>query len=304
MSTYGFRLRFFLPKGSVISHDSDTLEIQLNSEISSPVIRLVSTNNVILKESNDLSIRGNGFSSEHEAYTVGIRVKNSLIFSATLLQMGIDCGKDKTTSMIAKFIKDQEKEQGRLLLDSVHGLSVYPEDMPVRFFSANASLTTGVTSTKFTEELKKAYALSLDYPDKLSLSFELYGASHFETSPRAKFLSLITAVECLCVQDRNSKAVLEHVDNLINLTEVNFTGPEKENIISRLGQLKRESISSACKKIVTDNLEKEDILQFEDLYNVRSRMLHDGRTPEGVDLGTEVLKLDKIVSKLLTKIAS
>lgn len=303
MSTYGFRLRFLLPKGSVISHDSDTLEVQLNSGMQPSILRLVSNNKAVLKESNDLSLCGNGFATEEEASSCGIRARNSLVFCATQLQMGVDCGRDKSTSGFGKVVKDYAKEQGILLLNNVHGLSVYPDGMHVRFGGMKASVTIGRTSAKFTEEFIRAYELSLNFTDKLSLAFELYGASHFEASLRAKLLSLISVVESICVQDKHSKAVLKHLDNLINMTKDSLDDPEKDNIISRLGFLKRESISSACKKLVADNLEEEEVRQFESLYNVRSRILHDGRAPEDVDLGIEVPKLDKIVSKLLIKIA-
>lgn len=302
MSTYGFRLRFFLPEGSVINHDSETLEIKLDSAPSS-IIKLASNTGMALKKSYDLSMFGTGFSSEDEAYNCGIRIKNSLFFCTTQLQMGVDCGKDKSSSGIGKIIKDKLKEQGILLLDNVHGLSAYPEDKIVRFGGISAAVTIGRPSEKFAEDFKKAYEVSLNFSDKLSLSFELYGASHFEKSLRAKFLSLITAIESLCEQENNSEAAVRHIEDLINQTISNFHGPEKESIINRLGQLKKESISRACKKTVADNLESEDVAQFEYLYNVRSRMLHDGRTPKGVDLGTEVPKLDKIVSKLLIKVA-
>lgn len=302
MSTYAFRLRFLLPTDSIISDDSNEIEIQLNPEVSS-TIRLLSNDGKPLKESHDLSIRGNGFPSEIEAHTRGIRVKNALIFCATQLQIGIDCGKDKSRSAVAKFIKDRAKELGWLLLDNVHGLSVYQDDLPVRIFGANASLTTGKTSARFTEEFKKAYELSLNFSDKLLLAFELYGASHFEISIRARFVSLITAIESICVQGNHSVTVLNYLDELIKFTNANFDDPEKNNIVNGLARLKIESVISACKKIVAANLGVDAAKQFAKLYNIRSRILHDGRTPEGVDLDTEVPKLDKMVSDLLLRIA-
>ncbi len=300
MSTYGFRIRFFLPEKSAINHDAYTLKIKL--PIEGKTIELRSLSKTKIKDSNHLTIRGSGFSSEEEAYNYGKITKNSLILCSTMLKMGINIGNDKVTSGIGKFLKDKAKQDGILLLDDVLGLCVFTEETPVRFARISGTLTLLQSVEKFVDEFEKALCLSSKLTDKLLLAFELYGASHFEISLRAKLLTLVSTVESMSSQNLESPILLEHIKNLMDITRGALVEPEKTLLLSRLGGLKRISIKRSCKKLIETYLGTGEAELFESYYNIRSDILHTGESPKNIDIGVYVTKLDDLVSKLLMSI--
>lgn len=300
MTTYGFRLRFLLPKDSMIHHDEETLELSSGDV----TLLLQSPSKTSIGDSRELLIRGSGFPSKDEAYACGRRTKNALILCGACLRMGFDVGKDKATSGVGKIVKERAREKGIVLLDDVHGLSVFPEDMPVKFVSFGGSVVVGPSAAIFVEEFGKAYEMSPEFTDKQSLAFELYSAAQFESSLRARFLTLVIAVECLSSLEEQPQRVVNHVKELVALTKKSFKGPEKGRILSHLGELKKESISKSCRDLVGKHLGAEVAKLFEECYDARGKIVHDGEPPEGFDLGTYVPKLDELASQLLIAVVT
>ena len=132
MTTYGFRTRFLLREDFVIDHDEKTLDVPLPSGDLTLVLRPRSNTNI--GESRELTIHGSAFPSEGEAYACGRRTKTALLLCGARLRMGFDVGKDRATSGFGKSVRERARKMGVLLLNDVHGLSVFPKDMPVRFF--------------------------------------------------------------------------------------------------------------------------------------------------------------------------
>jgi hypothetical protein len=213
--------------------------------------------------------------------------------------MGIDVGKDKSASVIGRSLREGAKYEGVLLLDDIHGLCVFPEDLPVRFVSISASVEIGQSAGKFVEEFLKAYELSPEFSSKQSLALELYSLSHFESSLRARFLTLISSVECLSSPEQKGESVIAHLDNLIDMTKQSLQCPETDSIISQLGDLKKESISSSCRKLIARYLGQDAAKLFNNCYDIRSKLVHKGDAPEGINLGVYTPQLDELVSQLI-----
>lgn len=302
MTTYGFRIRFLLPGDYAINVDAETLDIPLPSVGLTLVLRSMPESSI--RKSRNLTIRGSGFPSEDEARACGRRTKNALMLCGARLRTGFDVGKDKARSGVGKVVKERAREIGVRLLDDVHGLSVFPEDRPVLVFSVSASAVIGKPATRFVEEFGKAYEMSPEFSPKQSLALELYNASKFELSLRARFLTPVIAVECLSTQEEQPRHVLDHVKELVALTKKSFKGPEKGRILSHLGELKKESISKSCRDLVGKHLGAEVAKLFKKCYDTRGKIVHDGEPPEGFDLGHYVEELDKIVSQLLIAVVT
>lgn len=286
----------------MIHHDAETLDIPVRPGDVTLVLR--SASKISIADSRELIIRGSGFPSKGEAYSCGRKTQNSLMLCSARLRMGIDVGKDKARSGVGKVVKERAREMGVLLLDDVHGLCVFPEDMPVQFVSVSGSLVVGPSAAIFIEEFGKAYKMSPEFADKQSLAFELYSAAQFESSLRARFLTLVIAVECLASQEEQPQHVLDHLKELIRLTKGSFQGPEKKDIVNGLGRLKSESISKSCRKLVDQYLGPEAAKLFKYCYEARSKIVHDGASPEDFDLGSYAPKLDELVSRLLIAVVA
>lgn len=300
MATYGFQLRFLLPTGRTINHDGEAVEIFLSGE-SKPVF-LTSVFGKNVKDASYLAIKGKEFASEDKARVTGIRVKNALLVCSAAQRMGVDVGKDKLKSGAGKFLKDMAKDAGFNLLDDTHGLSVYPENPPVRFAAMNiGKIALARNSQTFVKELAEAYEANYELSAKEALALDIYNLSHFEeSSSRARFLTLVSAVECLCIRQPHSAEVIEQVKTLKDfISKSDLPKEEKESLLNGLGNLQKDSISKTARKLVKEYLGDDAMKRFQKFYEVRSRILHDGIVSEVENIGTLVIELDKLVAELL-----
>lgn len=126
---------------------------------------------------------------------------------------------------------------------------------------------------------------------KLQLAISLYSASHYEVSDNAKFITLVNVLEALKKQEEipdATKEVLKSAKLLIkekrDLCKKNSEEwIELEHLISRTGQLKKQSVKKSIKKfiseIIKENIElgdqKETSKKISDIYDLRSKLLHD-----------------------------
>ncbi|HLE08779.1 MAG TPA: hypothetical protein VI914_04050 [Thermodesulfobacteriota bacterium] len=306
MSTYAFRIRFLLPEDRIINYDGKILEIPLSISDKKLLLKSFSTSKKI-SESNNLVIFGRGFSSHEEANDCGSRVKNSLLVCGANLQMGIDVGKDTSRGVLSNHFMDMVRKGGAKLLNDIHGLSVYKEeeDMPVFFGSVGGTFISGSSSSKFVEVLTKIYNENPELSDKQTLALELYGAAHFETSLRARFLTLVIAIESLCQYESRAENTLKFLKTLEDLTTKDSTleKAEKESLLSALRNLKYQSIANSCGKLIKLHQREFSIGDavefFKQCYKIRSAILHTGQPSREIRLGTEVSKLDRFVSELL-----
>jgi hypothetical protein len=203
MSSYGFRIRFILHHSSTIQHETDTLAILLPP--GKHAVLLQSATNQSLKESHNLIIRGSGFSCADEAFAFGRKVKNSLMVCSSLLGMSMDLGQDKATSGVGKIIKNEAKKAGFMLLNDVHGLCIYPEDIPVTFSSINGPRAKGTSTVTFIREFTRAYEHAEDITGRQSLAFELYSSSKWIPSKKARLFLLMNALESLIYPDETAR---------------------------------------------------------------------------------------------------
>ncbi len=127
---------------------------------------------------------------------------------------------------------------------------------------------------------------------KLQLAISLYSASHYEVSDNAKFITIVNVLEALKNEEEindTPKQVLESAKLLIKEKRDSYRKDseewnEIENLISRVGQLKKKSIKRSIKEFISDTIienpelgDKEEISkEISDIYDLRSALLHDG----------------------------
>ena len=300
MSNFGFRLRFLFARGRRIELEEKSVRIPL-PELEK-AITLKSVGTCKIKDLENLALVGSGFPSEKEARKCGIRLKQSLLILGAKFRLGIDVGKDERKGGVSKFIKEEAKKAGRIILDDIHGLMTYSEELPVNVISLSASGILSMSPKIFIDEFIRIFSLNPELSEKQTLALELYNMSHFESSSRARFVTLVSAIEALSMKRIRSESELKHIDILIQLTKK--SGLKKsalDSLINALNNLRDESISKACRNQIRSCLGKEAMEQFQIFYNVRSTILHSGKIPEDFEMGSGVGKLDKMVSDLLLK---
>lgn len=301
MSTFGFRIKFLLLENSFIGLDESITDIMLPLESKGINFKLQSMSKP--SEAASFAFFGTGFDSEQDAFEAGKNVKNALMLCSTRLHIGIDLGKDNATSGVGQSIIEQERERGVNLVNDIHGLVVFNADMPVEFVAGGkTTMSLKYSAKNFFKEFEFAYKLSRKFTDKQILAVELYNQSFFEDTLRARFLTLISAIECLAVAEKVSATTIALLDEFIASAKIkigNNATDERTDIVNRLGYLKNESISSACRKTIKKYKGAEYVKRFGYLYGLRSDLVHRGAISQSVDFGKCLDELEAITSTVL-----
>ena len=129
---------------------------------------------------------------------------------------------------------------------------------------------------------------------------EIFAASRLETTERAKFVGIVSALEPLAIQhkydDKELNSLIKSFQ--LQLQESNLTLQLKNSLQGRIGQLKRESVSQAIKRLTEESLPRDsqsaDIIN--DAYNLRSKILHEGSTD--ADLQLKSREVEEIIRKI------
>ncbi len=181
------------------------------------------------------------------------------------------------------------------------------EQYPTEIYSISGiSIVCPATSELFTNEIKRPFASNVKLSDKEILALELYGASHYEKSERASFLTLILALESLLEPKKRSNKTINHVKLLKEQTKcADIPENERNSILGSLEWLNSESISQGIKRMVNTFLKDKEYSGMPSIkfvthcYDMRSKLVHTGKTPDSVDLGALAAQLNVLLSDLL-----
>ncbi|CAN5883005.1 hypothetical protein BH24DEI2_BH24DEI2_20780 [soil metagenome] len=296
MTTYGFRIRFLTPAGRTILGAEPELTLSFQDVNGLFVLRkLPHKENHVPGTPETFVLIGSGFCSEENADAVGRRLKTAIAMYGASTGMGVDCGRDKVTSSTSTDIKTRLRDQfGIQLRDTVHGLDVYAEDLPIHYLQISGTLTVVFSAKDFSNELVREFNNLVALSPKLSFALELYNLTHFEPATKARFLSLVTVVEVLSTKTRRPKPIRDQINAHVQLIrDSGLPTTDKELIISGLGNLKRESIGAACRALVAKYLDADAAEFFSECYAARSELLHEGDTKR--EIVSSLSRLDEVV---------
>ena len=149
------------------------------------------------------------------------------------------------------------------------------------------------------EELIAAYRLDLMNPT-LMLSLELYCSALLETNERARFVTVVSALEPLAKQEVLGTGVAAFVESTVtNLNATSDIEPSlRASLRGRLEQLRRESVRQALLRLSNSWFpERTDLRkQIDRAYGLRSELLHNGTlTDPDVDLNEETNRVANIL---------
>ena len=301
MRTYTFRLRFTVSHAPAFLHEGESLELGLAGLPGLCV--LVPCGGGLVKKAKEFVLKSSGFPSEEAAREAGERARRALRITLTELRVGLSAGDRPSTLSFAKAMRDQARKNGYDLRGDAHGLSVYPDEPPVCFASARVTLAVTSPLDSFVEPYSRTFEGDSSTTDSFSLGMELYGLSYFETSARARFVTLISAIESSAEREPRSAEAKDFIDGLVSQARASqLSEAERNRLATALGNLKTESSTSACRRFVDDNSDPGDGETWEQCYKLRHAMLHSGSTPG--ELQGLLPKLDEIVRKALLRVVS
>jgi|WetSurMetagenome_2_1015567.scaffolds.fasta_scaffold36885_5 hypothetical protein len=309
MHTYRYRLRFFVHAKGVITHPEKRYDLKLPNGTKALLSTLDAES---IGEGKELVISGGGFKTEESACSIGKVVKDSVLMTGVKLRIGVDTGKEKTSGWVNPTIKNEVlNNHGVRIINDVHGLSVYSEEYPVKIFSTSGpTIFCPSNAEKFSSELCNYFSATLS--DKQRLALELYGASHYEKSDRARFLTLILCAEALLEPSARSDKERELIDSLVNfIKDADIGNEERQSILGSLMWLYKQSISQSLRKMAEEHLggktyDKLPAAKFITVcYEARSTLVHTGGVNESqVNIGVLAAQLNIYLSDLLLSLVA
>lgn len=282
VTKYNFRLRFFVPKGTDLRIEAP--EAELPPAMPDTSLTLKPLFSETIKGAERLYISGKGFDSENNARNAGLRTQSALLLASAESRIGANCGQDKISARLAPFLKDKAKaEHGITLHDDVHGLFVYPDTGADRFFGLKAEMTVGRSAERFLKSFQNFAEQAPLFTERQYIALELINSSHFELTGRARLLTLVTAMEVMCEAKESSGPIKDIVSVAMKAVAAQAIGRERDIVLSRISEIKKESIKGACKSSVGALLGEEAAEKFGRLYDVRSEIVHGGKYVEEVE---------------------
>jgi hypothetical protein len=150
-------------------------------------------------------------------------------------------------------------------------------------FRADVRVHSTITPEGFAAIAGEAFKLGRDFDRSVLTSMEFYASARMESTERARFIGLMTALEALSVQRDYGEDVAAVLDRLASELEHSppLAGEDKEQVrgslASRVRQLRQESVRQAIIRVVKDYVGDRDTIRFIDqAYGVRSKILHEG----------------------------
>jgi hypothetical protein len=240
----------------------------------------------------------------------GRKTRDAIKICCALLGMGVEIGTYEEFFDETQVKKSELNEQTYIRPDDIDGLLVYPQDAKIEGYYAKLSDRGGPPAEKFQRAFSKSYILGKNLDDQLTLAFEIYNSHYFEMSLRARFLQLITVVECLAERRRQKDAIINHIKSLVEFSEQHLAVSEEVNredidsLVQGINNLKRESISTACRSLIRKHLGEEEAIVFKKCYDIRSKLSHKGAISSEADLMDYYSKLMIISNRLLHSLLS
>lgn len=311
MSTFRCRLRFNVAHKGIITGEDEQHEFALPNGKSASIHAIGADK---FSEANSFVILSGGYLTEQDAIDYGHKLKDAVLCYGTIFRVGVDVGKDKVGGFLSKHVKEKIfDEHGLVMIDDVHGVTVYSEAHPT---SCSVISATGLVNARdpsfLVEQLCELVEKECNLSDQLKLAMELMTSSFFESSSRARFLTLVLAAESILSPEERSSDVKEIVDDLKSVTRSsNLKEQEKNSILGTLNWLYKDSISQSLRKMAQLYLKNKTYGELpsdkfiKKCYEARSRLVHSGRVAEKKhDIGKLAANLEVYMKDILTELAN
>lgn len=299
VSRYGFRVRFVLAPGRRIDCQDKTLTLETTE---GHIFEIEAVEGVSLTETGNLSIISRGYDNEKSARLIGQRVKDALLLASASIFLGADMGREKALSWYNPEISDRIREKhGAQHINDVHGLAVFSTELPIVVgYASDVSLIANFTAGQLQKSFRQNYNIADSLTDRQKLAAELINLIHFEWSLRARFLTLMTALEVLA----EPKLLPLEYQVAISTLKKHAEGVTADSVVLQhlkggLGRMKRQSLTQACVDLVTAGIGDSAGAEMSQLYDLRSRIIHRGVGISADEINRQSSRLLEIVTSAL-----
>ena len=310
-SDYTVRIRFCIPENKSLNIDETEIFLGRYLEYGEFYLKSADKRSSI-KEADWLVAIVSEFPSEEVANSAAIDIEDVLIRSMASINFGADFGRRGSGGGFFNNYLDMMSEQtGRVVLNDYVGAMVYATELdPVVARVGDTSVAISVQSDRLIESFQSSLNFSQRLSERERMSFDLFTMAHkVKESADARFVLLFAAIETLLEPTSRPQASVEHVENLITLTnEADLPTNEKQSLVGTLCWLKSHSIRSSGKIFIASNLRNKKYggvvaeRFFIECYNLRNRLMH-GQQPhvDWREVCNRAAPLEVMVSDLLSR---
>lgn len=259
---YSVRMQLVLGSNIELILDGDDIRLPFAGPYTLRVIRVRTPVGEEARDQTRITVHLDAFPSASEAERAGRLLTTSLLWFAAFKRVTI--GFRKRTGDYLFAIRDRTQSSG----DTVEGKG--------RVFYK-------VTPEELASVAEQAFRSEVDVSQSVLVSMEFFAAARLEVTQRARFISLMTALEALAEQSDYGEEIGGVLLDIASQLESHPTlqGPDKErlraSLSGRVKQLRKESVRQAILRSVREHIDDVETLRFvDDAYGLRSKMLHEG----------------------------
>lgn len=281
--TYAFRIRFRIPVGQSIEDEGSELLLSDNAGRRVSVKPL--EDDVTIKQAREFVLRGVGYVTAEDAHEDGLRWVDALALGFVAELLPADFGmRVPQGGFFTAALDEMSAKQGVAFFNDSAGLIVVPEEPEPHFISVGATATAIRNSNATVAAITDVYDSGVRTNERTMLAYELFTAA--ESMPPgnfdARFLMLVFSIEALVEQGRRPAPQLAVIDRLRGCLDSmdDLDASDVQPMRDALGQMKRESIGSAGRRLVAtvgsppylDGRSAEQF--FAECYTGRSNLVH------------------------------
>jgi hypothetical protein len=310
VGSWSFRLRFRVAPTSGLSIAQPKVGLDVSEVVGGLWLEVWPRSSTPISDAEWLVLIG-GAESEREAWERGTTVAQALQRAFARLRVAADLGSRGASGRLTEYGKQFFQDtDGRPLLDDEHGLMVYRADPPPRFSSVGAvTPKLSPQGTRVSKALGAAVRQRQPVSEREEVAYNLFAASFFDSSPDARLISLVMAIESLLDPAVRSDAACSHVERLIKTTSAatELDRKERDSLIGSLRWLRQESIRASGAKLVRAALGGrtygEEIPErlWHRAYDLRSKLVHGSvPRPSRDEVGRCAAGFEVMVADLLS----
>lgn len=314
MEDFTFRIRFKLANTCSIDIEKCLVEILMPNTSRTISIKSYEYDKTItIQKSKELVVESSGWKSRQDADQEGEKCRNVLMITFANLRIGADFGDRIPKSFVTDIgLAIFEQQLGNCVLNDKYGLTVFQSDLMPQFTRlGDATYIIGGNQDRFIETFSQLIYLSPNLSERQHLALELFNSSFFSNSSDTKFIILVMAIEALIERDCREEKSLEHINQLIEITEntKDLCRDERKSITDSLITLRQKSIGSSGRRLVSKwlrgnkyaNKKASDFFHY--CYSIRSNLVHGNtQRPSREEVSTTSAVLELFVCDLLSAI--
>lgn len=299
---YGFKIKFRASESCGIFSNSELLSF-FSEKFDCEIKISTGQESIPLKKAKKLYISSNGFKSAEKAEYICSITSQALISTSALLDLGFHIPKISMKSFLGKFLVESFKNEGAIVLNDNFGENIYEyeegQDIKYSKITGNPVMLCSVDKFRqyFSHSLNKKV---LDQNTLLGL--KIINETKQMSNILARYVIIMSCIECVSKKLPVSDTTKIKIKDLLKITRNGEDWPEKQNLMSALGKLKKESISQACSRMMGNVLGKEKCELFKFHYNNRSKIIHEGIMPVNFDIGREEPQLRRLIIEFYEKL--